>query len=49
MGLLNISFSPAHYIFLEITFSVEHVYIPDAEPAYHAFARGSPDLTAKIA
>lgn len=26
MGLLNISFSPAHYIFLEITFHPDHSY-----------------------
>src|SRR5437016_7312138 len=45
MGLLNISFSPAHYIFLEITFSLEHVHTPDAELAFHTLARGSPDLT----
>src|SRR5260370_33456283 len=31
MGLLNISFSPAHYIFLEITFPRGHSYTGDSE------------------
>ncbi len=31
MGLLNISFSPAHYIFLEITFHTGHSYTGSSE------------------
>jgi hypothetical protein len=37
MGPLNISFSPAHYIFLEITFPPGHSYTGSSEKKRQAF------------
>src|SRR5437899_2670683 len=36
---------PAGASFRAALTALEHVHTPDAEPAYHALARGSPDLT----
>src|ERR1700687_5511915 len=36
---------PAGASFMDALTALEHVHTPDAEPAYHALARESPDLT----